>query len=170
MNIENEKIIKFVQLALKELYKNDKYLFECDVKEENLVFHFGRYFIELLKQNNFDLDTYSVDFEYNRNIFNEKIYKEIVYENIKHRIIPDLLLHIRGRNDGNIIAFEFKKRYNKNIKIDKMKLKALTDNNLEYKYQIGLLVIFNNGNNFKIITFINGIEVIFGEEKKGLIL
>ena len=36
MNNENEKMLKIVNISLEKLYQEDKYLFECDVKEENI--------------------------------------------------------------------------------------------------------------------------------------
>lgn len=138
--VENRVLFEIVNKALDMLYDNDYYLFINNSSEKNLVFHFSRYLIELLKSTGYE--RLSVDCEYNRNALNEKGYKEIVYEHKFHRIFPDVLLHERGTNRNNILAIEFKKNNNKNTKNDFYKLKALTDNEGEFKYHMGLFIRF----------------------------
>ncbi|MCI8760681.1 MAG: hypothetical protein HFJ34_06175 [Clostridia bacterium] len=142
-NLE-ETILTLVNLALDDLYKNDAYLLETDSSEESMVFHFGRYLINHLEKNTL-FDKCNVDCEYNRNIFNEKMYKEIFYDNKNHRIFPDIILHERGSNHNNLLAMEFKKSSNRDTqgkRNDILKLKALTDSHLNYKYKMGLFVRF----------------------------
>ncbi len=159
-----EELMLIVNNTLEDLYKNDKYLLENDSSERNIVFHFGRYFIKNLEKNNFfKNNNYNVDYEYNKDVFNEKKYKEVVYEGKKHKIFPDILLHERGSNDNNILAIEFKKYSNTNQngkKIDEYKLKALTDNKLHFKYQMGLFIELGKTiNTVKIKKFIDGKKV-----------
>ena len=72
-----KELLIMVNKALDKLYNNDKYLIEKNSTERNIVFHFSRYFIELLDANEFK--EINVDCEYDRNAFGEKEYKSIVY-------------------------------------------------------------------------------------------
>ncbi|MBQ9313686.1 MAG: hypothetical protein IJ220_01605 [Clostridia bacterium] len=161
--MELDEIMKIVNSTLDLLYKNEKYLFENDVSERNLVFHFSRYFCLLLEKNN-KYKEYSVDCEYNRNSFNERKYKELIYEKKKHKINPDFILHERGSNNNNILAIEFKKNSNNNnsqINRDYWKLKGLTNELGVYKYKLGLFIRFGIRRDKVIIkAFINGKEKI----------
>lgn len=140
MDCSEEKLISIVNKTLDDLYINDKYLLEKDASERNIVFHFGRYFINNLKES-MDFKDYNVDYEYNRDVFNEREYKEIIYENKQQRIFPDIILHKRGTNEENILAIEFKKRTNTNErKGDYFKLRALTDSKYKFKYSMGLFI------------------------------
>lgn len=120
------------------------------------------YFTNRLKDNN-NFSEYNIDCEYNRDIFNEKKYKEIVYDEKKHKIKPDLIMHKRGSNDCNILAIEFKTYFNynkKSIKIDRLKLQALTNSELNYKYKIGLLITLGKKRDkVNIVKYINGKEI-----------
>lgn len=140
-NIE-EVLISIVNQSLDDLYKNDEYLLKADASERNIVFHFGRYLIDNLKKNNY-FDNYNVDYEYNRDTFNEKMYKAIIYDNEVHRILPDIIIHKRGSNSDNILAIEFKKyssKYKNGKKNDYLKLAALTDCKSHFKYKMGLFI------------------------------
>ena len=153
------EIENIVNKSLDILYKNEKYLFENGVSERNLVFHFSGYFCILFEEFNTD-EKYSIDCEYNRNVFNEKEYKELVCGGKKHKMYPDFILHERGTNINNLLAIEFKKfnNYKKSaINNDKLKLRVLTDPLGIYKYKIGLFIKFGkNRDNVKIEKFIKG--------------
>ena len=73
------EIILLINLALDDLYQKDQYLLDVKANERNIVFHFGRYFINRL-ENTSSFNEYNVDCEYNRDIFNEKKYKEVIYD------------------------------------------------------------------------------------------
>lgn len=156
-------LIEIVNKTLDELYKKELYIFENNVSERNMVFHFARYLIELLDGTEYE--RLSVDCEYNKNALDEKGYKEIIYnyDHIYHKIYPDLLLHKRGTNNQNVLAIEFKKYNNYNtkaIKSDKLKLKALTDKCAEFKYELGLFISFGRTRyDVEIRAFKNGTEI-----------
>lgn len=153
-----EELILLVNLALDDLYKKDQYLLNVKVNERDIVYHFSRYFINRL-ENNDNFNKYSVDCEYNRDEFNEKKYKEIIYDKEKHRIIPDLIMHQRGNNSNNILAIEFKTYFNsnQNEENDRLKLQALTDNDSFYRYRIGLHIrLGKTRNKVNIVKYING--------------
>lgn len=158
MNINNQKIINIVKLTLDELYEKEKYLFENDLSERNMVFHFARYFSYVLSS--YDFNGLSVDCEYNRNSLNTNGQKEIYINNIRRKIYPDLILHERGSNLRNILAIEFKKSNNKRIDYDIKKICYLTDSKYEYRYTLGMLIILGKSrDDVKINIFKNGIEV-----------
>ena len=152
------ELILLVNLALDDLYKNEQYLLNVKANERNIVSHFSRYFINRL-ENNDNFNKYDVDCEYNRDVFNEKKYKEIIYDKKKHRIIPDMIVHQRGSNSNNILAIEFKTYFNsnKNGENDKLKLQALTDNDSFYRYRMGLHIkLGKTRDKVNIVKYING--------------
>lgn len=152
---EEKLLIKIVDEALDRLYTNEKILFKENSSERNRVFHFARYFIDILKEQKI-FEECDVDCEYNRDYFNEKKYKEVIYEGKEHRIFPDFILHKRGSNKENKLAIEFKNTKNLN-KIDKYKLEALTSEEGSYNYKLGLFIKFNKlRKNVRIIKFKNG--------------
>lgn len=143
----NYDLISIVNKTLDKLYDNEKFLFENDSSERNLVFHFSRYFINEIEGT--ELVKYDVDCEYNRNILSERKFKEIIYnyDGKKHKIYPDFILHKRGSNDYNKLAIEFKKHSNRREESkekDLFKLKVLTDQsiNSEFRYELGLFIVF----------------------------
>lgn len=153
-----EELIVLVNLALDDLYENDQYLLKVKAHERDIVAHFSRYFINRL-ENNDNFNKYNVDCEYNRDEFNEKKYKEIIYDKKKHRIIPDMIMHQRGSNSNNILAIEFKTYFSKdkNDKNDRLKLEALTNNDSFYRYRMGLHIILGETREkVNIVKYING--------------
>lgn len=163
-NLE-ETILSLVNLALDDLYKNDAYLFKIDSSEGSMIFHFGRYLINHLEKNTL-FDKCNVDCEYNRVPIYGKIvkktYKEVYEDNEAHKILPDIILHERGNNNNNILVMEFKKYSNyssKGIQHDYSKLETLTNQKLNYKYQLGLFVkLGKTRKTVNIKKFINGIQ------------
>lgn len=163
------KLLELINKTLDVLYDKEAYIFQNDTSEKNMVFHFSRYFIDMLKDINYN--DLSVDCEYNKNALSEHKYKEIIYNYDKksHKIYPDLILHKRGSNDSNILAIEFKKHTNhsrKAIEKDSLKLKALTSEQGEFKYKIGLFITLGKTRErVKIKKYINGKEVIESKNK-----
>ena len=142
--MEKDILLEVVNNALDRLYENDFYLIKNNLSERNLVFHFSRYFIDICKEKKLKYANLNVDCEYNRNRFNEKMYKQVIYENQEHQSYPDCILHERGSNNNNILVIEFKKANNKKNKTDLLKLKAFTDNHGCYKYLLGLAIQFES--------------------------
>ncbi len=153
----NYDLISIINKTLDKLYDNEKFLFENDSSERNLVFHFSRYFINEIEGT--ELVKYDVDCEYNRNVLNEKRFKEIIYnyDGKKHKIYPDFILHKRGSNGYNKLAIEFKKYSNfreDSEEKDLLKLRALTDQsiNSEFRYELGLFIVFGKERNDVEVT------------------
>ena len=85
--------------------------------------------------------------------------------NGKNYFIPDIILHTRGTDDNNILTIECKRKQtidNKDVKFDFKKLKAFTCDNGNFKYKIGLSIVFNKQH--PILTYFLK-ETIFDEIK-----
>lgn len=161
-----------VDKALDLLYEREFYLFENDLSERNMVFHFSRYFSLLLVGTCFE--DYNLDCEYSKNKLDQSGYKCIIYnyDNKEHKIYPDFILHRRGNNKYNILAIEFKKYNNRDRQAkynDYLKLKALTNSNGEFKYRLGLFIVLGKTrSDVKITTFIKGKEIVEKSNRLGL--
>lgn len=166
MIIINE-LIEMTLNVLEKLYENDKILFINDVSERTLAFRFGIYLYNILNKND-KFKYLNIDSEYNRNIRGINIYKSIGIDNYRRKTYPDLIIHERGTNDNNQLAIEFKKKVrnkrndylileNKQINIDDAKLKYYTAQNKEYKYKLGLAIVFGRVIEDTTITvYLNG--------------
>lgn len=161
------ELIEMTLNALEKLYENDEILFINDVNERTLVFRLGIYLDNILNKND-KFKYLNVDSEYNRNIRGIDIYKSIGIENYRRKTYPDLIIHERGTNDNNQLVIEFKKCVrnkrndylileSKQINIDDAKLKYYTAKNKEYKFKLGLAIIFGKVLEDTIITvYLNG--------------
>ncbi|TFH30171.1 MAG: hypothetical protein E4G98_02560 [Promethearchaeota archaeon] len=128
------EILGIVKFALSKVYDNHIYLIENKVSERSIVFWFGIYFFEIIKETEYS--EFNLDVEYNRNQKGPKRTK-----NNPHGTYPDLILHNRGRNDNNILAIEFKPWWNPGTEDDLIKLQDFTNPDGEYKYEIGLSIL-----------------------------
>ena len=143
-------IDKMIEKACKELYKNDRYLFEHNVNERTIVFRFGIYLQRLISKNK-SFDNYNLDNEYNRNIDDSKRLSD--YEN---GVYPDLIIHKRGSNEHNLLIIECKTEWNSDVSGDIEKIRKFVDINGRFKYRYGLSILFR----------INEVECKFIEEGK----
>ena len=128
-----------VKNALNLLYEKDLYLLENAVHERTIVAHFATH-LKSLAGNLFT--NYNLDLEYNRN--GDDV-KEI--EKYPHGIIPDLLIHKRGKGmrfskeHTNILAIEFKTYWNndeKSYEEAEYKISSLLK---EYNYKLGAVIV-----------------------------
>ncbi|WP_297453106.1 hypothetical protein [Persephonella sp.] len=145
----NENLIELVKKALDKVYQEQKYLIENRVHERSIVFWFGIYFYELLKNSEFK--GYDLDFEYNRNFDDVKRTEHSV-----NGTYPDIILHKRGSNEYNLLAIEFKTWWSdkKQFKDDIRKLKDFINPNGKYRYKLALFVIL--GKDKPNIEYIDG--------------
>ena len=147
-----KELILIVDKVLDELYIKEKYLFDNNSCERNLVFHFSYYFRKLIEQD-VKYGDYSVDCDYSNNIF---AVKKIDFLDGNYLIMPDFIFHKRGSNFSNLLAIEFKKRKRVDER-DFYKLMKLTDGNYLYKYKLGLFIKFGKRRDLvKITYFIDG--------------
>jgi len=146
-------LLSLVEKALVEVYAHQEYLIENRVSERSIVFWFGVYFHDLLRETEYAV--YNLDVEYNRNLRDMKR-----TEHFRRGTYPDLILHERGCNKSNILVIEFKTWWNRQQSKDIQKIKDFTDSNGEYNFQTGLFIELGR-KEAKIKTLING-EVVDG--------
>lgn len=152
MNKFYDELEKMVGIALDELYTKDKYLIthepvdlsvSCDghVSERSIVARFAIYLQMQLYENN-GLKDYNLDVEYNRNMDRPKGLPKTAWRD--NGAYPDLIIHKRGNNSGNILVVEFKTHWNREkegITADINKLQAFMK--APYFYENALFVMFN---------------------------
>lgn len=158
----NEEIKTKLNSALVALLRDEAYLIQYDVSERaithKLAEHMQREFSE-----------YKVDCEYNRN-FNEpkslKTRRETLTERLNRKYkdrldklepdellsistYPDVIVHIRGSNEFNLLVVEVKKVDGEPDDLDRLKLKEFTKiENNSYNFQIGVSIIIKTNKNF----------------------
>lgn len=108
--------------------------------EQTIAFRVGIHLHELLK--NTPHAHLNLDCEYNKHGDDQK------FRSNGSKMRPDLLIHIRGNDEHNILAVEFAGWWKEADKVeeDRNKLKELTDPNYDYGYEIGVLVHLMNSN------------------------
>lgn len=152
--------------------ENDSKLLELEAHEQAITHRVAVHLENILKEMNLDFDC-----EYNKHLND---LKRIDLSEINHldwqscgchactlvknnegrkleekEFRPDILVHKRNTDEQNLIAIEIKK--DRICSFDKAKLKALTLQNGEYRYKLGLHLCFLE-NDKKFIWFIDGVE------------
>jgi hypothetical protein len=142
MNTLNN-ILDKVEEALNKLYEKDQYLIHSEknnhVSERSITHKLGAYLTPLFEE-------YDVDCEYNRFGYEGKF-----VEKLKQNVIPDIIIHKRGKRN-NFIAIEVKTWWNKSkVSADKDKLTELTKSKYNYEYGISLVINKSRDKVFKVI-------------------
>jgi len=153
---ELERIVKSSLMKLRNL---DKKLLEIKVNERTITHKLAEY----LQQNFLE---YNVDCEYNRyrdyakrirtqhdrsreinNLSNTELAK-LIWENKEaDTIYPDIIIHNRGTQEGNILVIEVKKSSNLNTaESDKEKIEELMRRPYNYKFGLFLRIDLNGEN------------------------
>lgn len=148
---KNKKDIlnKLLNDAIFDLYEFDLYLIRhmeksgnetenIHLSERSIVFRYGLYLQDRITKTIFE--NYNIDCEYNRNIDLEKKYHSNNGDILG--CYPDIIIHKRGTNDDNLLVIEVKTWWNKNTKHDEDKLRDLTRQTSDYKYEYGLSITF----------------------------
>ena len=138
-----EELTGAINSCLDKLYANDSYLIlnyaedeRNHVSERSIVFRFGIYFEEFVREK---LPDYNLDSEYNRNKADPKF-----LPSLESGCYPDIIIHKRGSNDDNFVVIEFKTWWNSNQSDDKQKIKEFcTSDAYQYKYGITILLTEN---------------------------
>ena len=117
--------------ALFELYKRDKQILSINANERSITHRFA---ISIEKE----CPGWDVDCEYNRDG------KDVKRGNSNCLVLPDIIVHKRGRKGPNLIVIEAKKDSYSDLKKyqDKDKHK-IEDHIQKYRYSFGLFIIFN---------------------------
>lgn len=151
VEIENFELKDLLKKALDKLYQQDKnLLIDLEGMEMPLVFRFGVYFQELIKGTK--LEGLNVDCEYNKSLKQSKRIPSRA-----NPVRPDLVLHKRISHEENILIVEFKGHWNESQSIsnDYTKLEDFTRKIGEYKYQLGVSVVFHS-DHCSIAYFVDG--------------
>jgi hypothetical protein len=150
------ELFKFVNRALKKVYKYHGYLIKNQVHERSIVFWFGVYFHELLQHKEKEHAEYNLDFEYNKDHSNPKR-----TENFPYGTYPDIILHKRDSNEHNLLIIEFKTWWSLDNSRDLKKIKDFTrpDGNFNYKYGLSIIL----GKDESSITVLQRGEIINNE-------
>lgn len=131
--MDKNNIKTLIEKSLKELIRRDAGIIHRKVKEECINHRLACYLEQFLNEflNAESPTSYNVDLEYNKNCNDPK--KIIIDENKNVKAIrPDIIIHERGNNDNNLIAFEIKKNYTD--RHDLKKIKSLLRSPYNYKY------------------------------------
>jgi hypothetical protein len=155
-----DQVKTLLGLALKELIEKDFYLIQNDVSERAITHKLAMYLEPYFTD-------YSIDCEYNRNAEDgerkTKTIKilvdeeNILIDRFRRRELeideialfstyPDIIVHHRGVNSGNLLIVEAKKTTCKvDPLFDSLKLKAYTGTTEEdkYRYEWGASILFN---------------------------
>jgi hypothetical protein len=153
---EIERLKHLLHSAVSSAYAESDLLENSDGEdrrgnEQTIVFRVGVHLHELLKTTEYS--NLNLDCEYNKHGDDPKrVDGEIIR--------PDLLIHSRGNDNKNILVVEFAGWWKDSRKIedDKIKLKALTNSQGEYRYCLGALVGIDKKNP-SYIYYQNGEEI-----------
>lgn len=166
---ENKKNVldKVLNATMSDLYKFDLYLIrhikklgveaeDIHLSERSIVFRYGLYLQDRIKNTIFE--DYNIDCEYNRNIDLEK-----KYHDNNGKVLgcyPDIIIHKRGTNGDNLLVIEIKTWWNTNTEHDEDKLRDLTKQTSDYRYEYGLsITLGKDENSVKMKWFQNGVEI-----------
>ncbi len=126
--------------ALKKLKEIDHVLLEINVNERTISHKFAEYL-----QNEFA--DFSVDCEYNRHLDMKKILDvpkdPINWDDVESKtIFPDIIVHQRTNDKGNLLVIEMKKSSNRvDRQFDMSKIQAMMMT--PFNYQFGLFIAIN---------------------------
>ena len=147
------KIHDLLETALKKLFKQDAYLLSNGASERSVSHKLAEYLQELFPD-------YNVDCEYNRHGIDKKYLQNIneCRDSDSNLVLPDILIHIRGNDDNNLIVIEMKTS-NESEKCDIKKLELFISQEGDYKYKYGFFIRFHELNQPEIKRFEDGKEV-----------
>ena len=147
-------LTQLVESALNELYCNDQYLLDHYVHERSVVFRFAHYMQKLLDEHKHFLE-FNLDLEYNRNGYRPKR-----IPSRRNGARPDVIIHKRGSNKGNLLMIEFKTYWDTRTSNDLKKLKEFTRHDGRYNFSLGLSIIFGERRSTVVIKSVRNGEMI----------
>lgn len=173
--MSDEEIIKVLNLGLKILLSEDKWLLENNISERSISHKLAEHLQGLFK-------AFNVDCEYNGSVGqpNEKKKITILKEQLanlgllnkdekadeetdttQRSVFPDIIVHSRRTQESNICVIEIKKDTSTiSNEYDFIKLNAYTSNDFgnSLNYQLGIFIEFITGEkpNYKLTFIKNG--------------
>lgn len=158
-----KQITIFVNQALDMVYYKDYHLISNravnnvgrdehhHVGERSIVFRFAHYFQNILDDAG-GFEEYDLDCEYNRNGTAVKS-----LPSFPNGTYPDVILHQRGSNDGNLLVIEFKTYWNKNQQADTRKVMEFTRQSGKYAFLMGMTILIGKSRDTTSVKrYING--------------
>lgn len=147
--MNEEEVRQAVSDSLNRIIEEDNKLLKFDVNERSITHRLGMYLVETVG------DEWDVDVEYNRIGDEDYAPKRIPDEEIPREIqggvptddltgktvYPDVIIHHRGSEDGNLLVIEAKKADNPGD-YDRDKLCAYVE---RLDYEFGVFVKFSTG-------------------------
>ncbi len=143
-------LISSVIKAVNFLYGEDKDLLDPAGQEEALSSRLRSYIETNLIEEFNNIEDIKVDYNYTKHTQEPKRIDSI-------GIKPDILIHRRNTDTFNIVAIEIKHQ-RKLSKKDLWKLKKLTEDNGEYKYDLGIGLELNK-EDYNMYLFYNGQQI-----------
>lgn len=135
-----DRVKKAVKDALWLIRANDAFLFEADAHERTIAARFALYLLPYFPE-------HQIDPEYNRHGLNPKVVDLPANCGGRRRVIPDIVVHQRGRDDENLLIIQIKKETNPEPReCDRAVIAAMKD---QLGYSYGVLIDFPAGNGAK---------------------
>jgi hypothetical protein len=139
-----------VARAVKQLRDRDRFLLKNAVHERSITHKLAEY----LQQ---EFPTYHVDCEYNRHGLDTKVLPRECEERARKFVYPDIVVHIRGNDDRNLLIIEAKLGQSATVPVcDEAKLVEFTKREGTYHYQLGLFIAFDKMRDPQLIWYQNG--------------
>jgi len=137
-----EYLKKKIKKCIDEFYLNESDLLKRENYEVTISSKFAQYLFMAFPK-------YDVDCEYNKHINGEKRVEEL-----NQNIRPDIVIHKRGTDENNLVYIEIKTEHNTDSRTqDYDKIRAMTKQDGDYKYQLGVFIDFNRNKENLIIIF-----------------
>jgi len=120
--MDRSAITELVERAIQRVLETERELLDRDVSERALSHHLARFLRDMMP------DNYAVDVEYNRALDNPKRLqlpprKALDNELRATTVFPDIIVHVRGTNEHNLLVLEVKKP-GEDLPYDERKLRA----------------------------------------------
>ena len=139
-------------MSIKILFEKDNFLLKEDVNERSITHKLAEYIQQ-------QFPNWNVDCEYNKiGVIIKKLHgiRECSNNRSTDKVYPDIIIHKRNQTE-NLVVIAVKKGVN-GQECDKQKLIMFTSEE-DYKYFLGLFIIFNKLDEPKLTWFKEGKEL-----------
>lgn len=132
MDYVKEKVTR----SVRQLHAGDSFLLEHVAHERSITHKLAEYLQR-------EFSDYNVDCEYNKHGLATKLLPRECEERALEFVYPDIVVHLRGNDDNNLLVVEAKLGKRTTIpECDATKLIEFTRSDGEYRYQLGLFIGF----------------------------
>ncbi len=155
IGISKRKIKENLRIALGVLFRNETFLLEHGVHENAVSYKLATYLESLFPE-------WNVDFQYNKKELGSTKDLPGIGERIPNRptenIIPDILIHHRGRLKDNLLVIEIKVN-DFGEEEAKIKLEEFTRVGSQFEYPLGVFIRFYGLADPSVIWYENGTKL-----------